>query len=92
MSSMMLDSIVRVFPEPALAIILVREDFDDAAATIEHFLLEDSTLIASEGQIPHASLRFSSGPEILDEDIPQRVIQLGSRAIVKSSVIEIRSS
>ncbi len=72
--------------------ILSEQDFDDAAATIEHFLLEDSTIIASEGQIPHASLRFSSGPEILDEDIPQRVIQLGSRAIVKSSVIEIRSS
>ena len=33
MSLMMLDSIVRVLPEPALAIILVRGVFDDAAAS-----------------------------------------------------------
>ena len=72
--------------------LLSERDVDDAAAQIDHILLEDSTLIASEGQIPHASLRFSSGPEILNEDIPLRVIQLGSRAVVKSSVIEIRSS
>ena len=72
--------------------VLSERDVDDAEATVEHILLEDSNIFASEGQLPHASLRFSSGPSILTEDIPQRVVQLGSRAVVKSSVIEIRSA
>ena len=72
--------------------VLSEQDIDDAAILVENILLESSTVFAEEGQIPHSTLQLSGGPKKFDKDIPQLVITLGSRPIVKSSVIEVRSA
>ena len=72
--------------------VLSEIDVDDAAILVENILLESSTVFAEEGQIPHSTLQLSGGPKKFEKDMPQLVITLGSRPIVKSSVIEIRSA